>query len=78
MRVKSGVCAAVHTFEEPRLLCFLLTPVLTSSNHPNLQKRTPMYVFNMLVPMKTSEKLDLIGAKVIISLNDNKVTLITI
>lgn len=35
-------------------------------------------MFNMLVPMKTSEKLDLIGAKVIISLNDNKVTLITI
>ena len=30
------------------------------------------------VPMINSEKLDLIGAKRIMSLNDNKVTLITI
>lgn len=74
MRVTLGV---IHCFGNTSVT-FSSKPCLGNQLKPSPPSGEETYVFSTFVPMKNSKMLDLIEAKVIISLNDNKVTLITI
>lgn len=73
-----SLCRSTYTFGEPLSVTFSPYPCFGDQPKPSQPPEEETYTLSTFVPMKHPEKLDLIWAKVIISLNDNKVTLMTI